>query len=140
TFPSKHTFPYVLAACPNFQTSMNPAVLHNPLLNAPGGAATCPMGLQTVGPLYPGAVFPDNQTGIVFQPTAGSIGGVVYLPYCSPGSIALGPTDIPGGWDGSGAGDVSSLTASSTGRTSTFANIFLGCNPYWNGNVGTGQG
>ena len=33
-----NTFPYVLAACPSFQTGMNPAVLHNPLLNAPGGA------------------------------------------------------------------------------------------------------
>ena len=86
-------------------------------------------GLQTVGPSYPGAVYPDNQVGIVFQQTAGSIGGVVYLPYCSPGSIALGPTDIPGGWDGKGAGDVSTLTAPSTDATSTFANIFLGCNP-----------
>jgi hypothetical protein len=75
--------------------------------------------------LYPGAVYPDNQKGIVFQPTAGSIGGVVYLPYCSPFGIELGPTDIPGGWDGKGAGDVSSLTASSTGRTSTFRNVSM---------------
>jgi hypothetical protein len=95
-----NTFPYVLAACPNFGTGMNAAVKFNPLLNAPGGAATCPNGLQTVGPLYPGAAYPDNQKGIVFQQTAGSIGGVIYLPYCSPGSIALGPTDIPKGWDG----------------------------------------
>jgi hypothetical protein len=90
--------------------------------------------------LYPGAVYPDNQKGIVFQPTAGSIGGVVYLPYCSPFGIELGPTDIPGGWDGAGAGDVSSLTAWSTGRTSTFANLFLRCDPRFNGNFGTGQG
>src|SRR4029077_12082842 len=77
--------------------------------------------------------------------TAGSIGGVVYLPYCSPFGIELGPTDIPGGWNGRKGkddddGDVSSLTATSTGRTSTFANIFLGCTPYYNGNFGTGQG
>ncbi|HWU39313.1 MAG TPA: hypothetical protein VN203_16835, partial [Candidatus Acidoferrum sp.] len=139
---ANNTFPYVLEACPNFGTGMNAAVLHNPLLNAPGGTATCPHGLQTVGPLYPGAVYPDNQKGIVFQQTAGSIGGVIYLPYCSPGSIALGPTDIPKGWDGLGAGDVSSLTASSSSapQPPTFANIFLGCNPLWNGNVGTGQG
>jgi hypothetical protein len=78
--------------------------------------------------------------GIACHATAGSIGGVVYLPYCSPGSIALGPTDISGGWDGKGAGDVSSLIAPSTDKTSTFANIFLGCNPLWNGNVGTRQG
>jgi len=33
-------------------------------------------------------------------------------------------------------------SAASGGKvsTSTFANIFLGCNPLWNGNVGTGQG
>ena len=42
---ANNTFPYVLAACPNFQTSMNAAVLHNPLLTAPGGPATCPNGL-----------------------------------------------------------------------------------------------
>jgi hypothetical protein len=65
---------------------------------------------------------------------------VVYLPYCSPSAIELGPTDIPHGWDGKGAGDVSSLTTKSTGRDTTFANIFLGCDPRWNGNFGTGQG
>jgi hypothetical protein len=147
---ANNTFPYVLAACPSFQSGMSTKVTNNPLLNAPGGLATCPKatgspptgGLQTVGPLYPGAVYPDNQKGIVFQQTAGSIGGVIYLPYCSPGSIALGPTDIPKGWDGLGAGDVSSLTASSSSapQPPTFANIFLGCNPLWNGNTGTGQG
>jgi hypothetical protein len=108
--------------------------------------------LKSPGPSYPG--LGANTQGIVYAcgdqsltpltPTCGtsrgSIGGVVYLPYCSPGSIALGPTDIPGGWDGKGAGDVSSLTTPSTGRNTTFANIFLGCNPLWNGNVGTGQG
>jgi hypothetical protein len=134
---ANNTYPRVLAACPHFNTAVG--LVHNPLLPAPGGAATCPNGLVSPGPAYPGPVGPLPQ-GIVFQPTAGSIGGVVYLPYCSPSGIELGPTDIPGGWDGAGAGDVSSLTASSTGRTSTFANIFLGCDPHWNGNFGTGQG
>jgi hypothetical protein len=136
---ANNTYPKVLAACPNFNTAVG--VVHNPLLPAPGGAATCPNGLVSPGPTYPvagGGPFPQ---GIVFQQTAGSIGGVVNLPYCSPFAIELGPTDIHGGWDGKGAGDVSSLTASSSGgRTSTFANIFLGCHPLYNGNFGTGQG
>ncbi len=139
---ANNTFPAVLAACPNFQSAVG--VVHNPLLPAPGGAATCPNGLKSAGSAtYVGGAYsgPPLGDGIVYHGTAGSVGGVVYLPYCSPGSIALGPTDIPGGYDGSGAGDVSSLTTSSTGRNSTFANIFLGCNPYWNGNnSGTGQG
>src|SRR5262249_11948891 len=144
------------AACPNFKTAAG--VLNNPLLNAPGGLPTCPHGLLSPGPGYIGPLYPlglgANTQGIVYAcgdqtltpvtPSCGtgkgSIGGVAYLPYCSPGSIALGPTDIPGGWDGKGAGDVSSLTRTSTGRDTTFANIFLGCNPLWNGNVGTGQG
>ena len=135
---ANNTFPAVLAACPNFQTA---AVAHNPYLPAmgatqPPGSSICPNGLRSAGGTYS----PPLGDGIVYHATAGSIGGVVYLPYCSPGSIALGPTDIPGGYDGKGAGDVGSLTASSTRRTSTFANIFLGCNPFYNGNVGTGQG
>jgi hypothetical protein len=136
-----NTFPAVLAACPNFQTA---AVSHNPYLPAMGatGSSICPNGLKSPGGTYVGGAYtgPALGDGIVYHTTAGSIGGVVYLPYCSPESIALGPTDIPGGWDGKGAGDVSSLTASSTGRTTTFANIFLGCTPFYNGNVGTGQG
>ena len=109
--------------------------------------AVCPNKLKSPGPSYTGPACTgsactgvDLEAGVVYQTTAGSIGGVIYLPYCSPGSIELGPTDIPGGWDGKGAGDVSSLTQVSTGGTSTFANVFLGCNPYWNGNAGTGQG
>jgi hypothetical protein len=118
----------------------------------------CPNGLAsptTKGVVYacgdqsiPAYTAPSPMTSPAITPpvlpcatSQGSIGGVVYLPYCSPGSIELGPTDIPGGYDGKGAGDVSSLTTPSTGRNSTFANIFLGCNPYYNGNnSGTGQG
>jgi hypothetical protein len=133
---ANNTFAGVLASCPNFAAPNVPAT-GNP---TPSVGSVCPQGLQTVGPLYPAAVYPDNQQGIVFQPTAGSIGGVVYLPYCSPFAIELGPTDIPGGWDGTGAGDVSSLTFASTSRDTTFANIFMGCDPRFNGNVGTGQG
>jgi hypothetical protein len=133
---SNNTFPKVLAACPNFQTA---AVTHNPYLPSMGatGSSICPNGLKSAGGTYS----PPVGDGIVYHATAGSIGGVVYLPYCSPESIALGPTDVPGGYDGAGAGDVSSLTTSSTGRSSTFANIFLGCSPFYNGNnSGTGQG
>src|SRR5580704_41945 len=132
-----NTFPLNLANCPNFLPAGNPT--------PPLPPAACPNHLVSPGVNYPAPIGPLGN-GIVFQPTTdangnpGSIGGVVYLPYCSPGSIELGPTDIPGGWDGKGAGDVSSLTKVSTGRSSTFANIFLGCNPYWNGNAGTGQG
>ncbi len=125
-----NTYPLNLANCPKFLPAGNPT----PALPQ----AACPHHLVSPGVNYPPAGSLGN--GMVFQTTAGSIGGVVYLPYCSPGSIELGPTDIPGGWDGKGAGDVSSLTKVSSGRTSTFANIFLGCNPYWNGNAGTGQG
>ena len=101
----------------------------------------CPNPLESPGPSYTSAVYPDNQPGIVYQATTGSVGGVAYVPYCSPELIALGPTDIPGGWDGLGAGDVSSLTALSSTGTSQFANLFLGCTPYYNGNnSGTGQG
>jgi hypothetical protein len=133
---ANNTFPALLAACPNFQTAAG--IVNNPYLPAMGatGSSICPNGLKSAGGTYT----PALGDGIVYHATAGSIGGVVYLPYCSPGSIALGPTDIPGGWDGKGAGDVSKLTAPNTGRTTTFANIFLGCNPLWNGNVGTGQG
>ena len=42
------------------------------------------------GPRTRGRRTPIIPKGIVFQPTAGSIGGVVYLPYCSPCSIAAG--------------------------------------------------
>jgi hypothetical protein len=106
---ANNTFPAVLKACPNFQTA---AVTHNPYLPAMGatGSSICPNGLKSAGGTYT----PALGDGIVYHATAGSIGGVVYLPYCSPGSIALGPTDIPGGWDGTGAGDVSKLTKSST--------------------------
>jgi hypothetical protein len=126
-----NTYPLNLANCPKFLPAGNPT----PALPQ----AACPNHLVSAGVNYPAPAGPLGN-GIVFQPTTGSIGGVVYLPYCSPGSIELGPTDIPGGWDGKAAGDVSSLTKVSTGRTSTFANIFLGCNPYYNGNAGTGQG
>jgi hypothetical protein len=132
-----NTYPLNLANCPNFLPAGNPT--------PPLPPAACPNHLVSPGVNYPAPIGPLGN-GIVFQPTTdangnpGSIGGVVYLPYCSPGSIELGPTDIPGGWDGKGAGDVSSLTQKSSGRTSTFANIILGCNPYWNGNAGTGQG
>ena len=117
----------------------------------------CPNGLASPGPIgvvyacgdqtlpaYASAhhTFPAiTPPALPCAPSQGSIGGVVYLPYCSPGSIALGPTDVPGGYDGKGAGDVSSLTTPSTGRNTTFANILLGCNPFYNGNnSGTGQG
>jgi hypothetical protein len=140
---ANNTFPKVLAACPNFQTA---AVTHNPYLPAMGatGSSICPNGLKSPGSAtYVGGAYtgPTLGDGIVYHATAGSIGGVVYVPYCSPFSIELGPTDIPRGYDGLGAGDVSTLTQPSTGRTSTFANIFLGCNPFFNGNnAGTGQG
>jgi hypothetical protein len=118
----------------------------------------CPNGLASPGPIgvvyacgdqtLPAYVIPPTIPSPAITPPAtpctpsqGSIGGVVYLPYCSPGSLALGPTDVPGGYDGKGAGDVSSLTTPSTGRNTTFANILLGCNPFYNGNnSGTGQG
>jgi hypothetical protein len=132
-----NTFPLNLANCPALVPAGNPT----PALPQ----AVCPNKLVSAGSGYPGPVGP-LANGIVFQTTTGSVGGVVYLPYCTPGSIALGPTDVPGGWDGLKAGDVSSITkvstqASSGGTgTNTFANIFLGCNPGWNGNLGTGQG
>jgi hypothetical protein len=39
-----NTYPYVLAACPFFKTGMNPLVLHNPLIDAPGGPRLVPSG------------------------------------------------------------------------------------------------
>jgi hypothetical protein len=140
---TNNTYHPILTACPHFNTAAG--VVNNPVLPAPGGQPTCPKGLESPGPAYPAAGGGPFPKGIIFEPTAGSIGGVVYLPYCSPSAIELGPTDIKGGWNGRKGkdgddGDVSSLTASSTGRTETFANIFLGCDPHWYGNFGTGQG
>jgi hypothetical protein len=82
---------------------------------------------------YPQTTIPIGQpvTPITTVPAGGNVGGVIYLPYCSPGLVAGGPNDVPGL-----PGNVSTLT----GSTRTFDNLFLGCNPRFNGNTaGTTQ-
>jgi hypothetical protein len=77
---------------------------------------------------YPQTTIPLGQpvTPITSVPAGGNVGGVIYLPYCSPGLVAGGPNDVPGL-----PGNVSTLT----GSTGTFDNLFLGCNPRFNGNT-----
>jgi hypothetical protein len=80
----------------------------------------CDGGLLMIDPVYVGQsaaqpnvmkLYPQVQNG-------GTVGGVVALDYCSPGSVAGGPNDGP----------------------STYDNLFLGCNPRFNGNTaGTGS-
>jgi hypothetical protein len=82
---------------------------------------------------YPQTSIPLGQpvTPVASVSAGGNVGGVIYLPYCSPGIVAAGPNDVPGA-----SGNVGSLTSS----TSTFDNLFLGCNPRLNGNTaGTGS-
>ncbi len=79
---------------------------------------------------YPQTTIPLGQPNTPITPTStpggANVGGVIYLPYCSPGLVTGGPNDVPGL-----PGSVSSLTHS----TGTFDNLFLGCNPRFNGNT-----
>jgi hypothetical protein len=102
----------------------------------------CDGGLLMIDPVFvnKGAVQPNFMTAypqttislgqpvtpITSVPAGGNVGGVIYLPYCSPGLVAGGPNDVPGL-----PGNVSTLT----GSTGTFDNLFLGCNPRFNGNT-----
>src|SRR5262249_55919331 len=120
------------------------AAQNNP---APPQFWDCDGGLLMIDPVYvnKGAVQPNFMTAypqttipigqpvtpITTVPAGGNVGGVIYLPYCSPGLVAGGPNDVPGL-----PGNVSTLTHT----TGTFDNLFLGCNPRFNGNVaGTTQ-
>jgi hypothetical protein len=77
---------------------------------------------------YPETTIPLGQpvTPITSSPAGGNVGGVIYLPYCSPGLVTGGPNDLPGV-----PASVSTLTHS----TGTFDNLLLGCNPRFNGNT-----
>jgi len=114
---------------------------------APPDFWDCDGGLLTIDPVYvnKGAVQPNFMTAypqttiplgqpvtpIASSAAGGNVGGVINLPYCSPGLVTAGPNDVPGL-----PGSVSTLTST----TGTFDNLFLGCNPRFNGNTaGTTQ-
>ena len=135
---TNNTYPPVLAACPNFNTAAG--VVNNPLLPAPGGQATCPKGLVSPGPTYPAAGGGPFPKGLSSSP-----------PRAPSEAWSIFPTArrLRSSWDrptfpavGTARGPATSLRSRRRAPvgTSTFANIFLGCDPRWNGNFGTGQG